>query len=519
MKLRISSLSNSEREEFLNQAKELLSKTQGTLRLSKVDEDKSKEKVLYLRERTLGEFLLENLIRTPQQIEDMQNEALAAIEFAFFSLDEMAGERIGNVLRASKENAGSCLDGFSNRIVPGNSKTENNERPFDDMNTGLCKEYLKWRVLGKKEPESETQIAQPGNAMTFNGLFAVPEGVSVSTCPALQVIAHNVVVSSCNPERVRKVERFSPLERALEEFKVGWRALRRKSSVSSGTCYKMPIAPGLRHIQNLFCLADDINRPERNVLANQNEEFWEKFYMSACQSLTGSIVMELYPDFYKSDERSGAKVPHYSEMNIKGAVDAAFKLRLKKGSGGQKPISFMFAVADETVAKAIKKELDARALNLPNGISQKKIGPVLQNADKKESVVACSEIESRPADNQAEEERGGRYASPERKMVMAELFKLSKARKKKELQRISQKLSKLSKEDLAEVLEEQDGDKLYDALEIIIETQPKPPRPIIPEDIPSPQDMALDAVVQKALSEYKRNRLEVPQLNLVTDAS
>lgn len=59
MKLRISSLSNSEREEFLNQAKELLSKTQGTLRLSKVDEDKSKEKVLYLRERTLGEFLLE----------------------------------------------------------------------------------------------------------------------------------------------------------------------------------------------------------------------------------------------------------------------------------------------------------------------------------------------------------------------------------------------------------------------------------------------------------------------------
>ncbi len=88
MKLRISSLSNSEREEFLNQAKELLSKTQGTLRLSKVDEDKSKEKVLYLRERTLGEFLLENLIRTPQQIEDMQNEALAAIEFAFFSLDD-----------------------------------------------------------------------------------------------------------------------------------------------------------------------------------------------------------------------------------------------------------------------------------------------------------------------------------------------------------------------------------------------------------------------------------------------
>ncbi|WP_194712232.1 hypothetical protein [Noviherbaspirillum soli] len=96
MKLKISGVSSSQCQDFLRNAQRLINKAKAPLRLSEVRSRKNEE-VLYLRERTWGEFFLEKLILTPQEIENIQNKALAAIELAFFPLAENPQGQAGKV--------------------------------------------------------------------------------------------------------------------------------------------------------------------------------------------------------------------------------------------------------------------------------------------------------------------------------------------------------------------------------------------------------------------------------------
>ncbi|WP_194715891.1 hypothetical protein [Noviherbaspirillum soli] len=244
---------------------------------------------------------------------------------------------------------------MANGIVPENSKIDDDENMHEDIKAGPCKDYLKWKVLGKDRPDTETQVAGPGNALTFNGLFTVPEGVSISTCSALQVIAHHVVVGSVGVMSFPKVNPYSPLERVLEAFATAWADWERTilpSSLDNANNKKKEInvvryavgSDKIKNIRNLWCIPDDVNRDFSDSLADQPAAFWQEFYMQACQSSKESIVLELYPDYYFSEPMwSNKRKPYYSDGNIFGAVNAANEIRSQGRVNGQRPASIMFA--------------------------------------------------------------------------------------------------------------------------------------------------------------------------------
>jgi hypothetical protein len=372
MEVQISGVSQSQREQFLDQAKELLDTTRGALRLSEVSDKKTKQKVLYLRERTWGEFFLEKLILTPQEMEDVQNEVLAAIELAFFSIAEEPKGQTRNEPGRSETDYVPCLDELANGMLPKPISDGNDEAIGSDMDLSICKESLRSKVLEKDESDIETQPTKLGHVRTFNGLLTVPKGISVSTCPALQVIAHNVIVGSVGAVSVREVSPYSALQKALQAFKSVWSELPLKGIPTysgpneHGKCkifvYKENLVckSGLRHIQKLICIPDNGNRANNNInpLAAQNQIFWESLYENLCCDKEGSIVVEIYPDYYKNDQQAlGEKIPYYSEENIKGAVTAAIKVREKMRKDGKEPVSIMFAGMDQRTYTRISDEL------------------------------------------------------------------------------------------------------------------------------------------------------------------
>jgi hypothetical protein len=237
----------------------------------------------------------------------------------------------------------------------------------EDICPSLCKNYLKWKVLGRDEPGGETQVAVPGNALTFNGLFTVPEGVSISTCSALQVIAHHVVVSNVGAISFPKVIPYSPLKRALEKFATAWADWKMTSlpSIFDNTNLKKKeinvsryavSSARIKHIQNLWCIPDDVNRNFSDCLASQPAAVWEEFYTQVCQPSKGSIVLELYPDYYFDEPMaSNERKPYYSDENLSGAVNAAKTIRLLGREEGQGPVSIMFAGMNDDTYKRMSE--------------------------------------------------------------------------------------------------------------------------------------------------------------------
>jgi hypothetical protein len=226
-----------------------------------------------------------------------------------------------------------------------------------DENAGLWKARLRSRVFGKHKSEIEAEPEKPGHVRTFNGLLTVPKGISVSTCSALQVIAHHVIVGSVGAMSLPRVDPYSPLKRASEAFESAWAA--RKKTLNNGLAFETPIGPnsdyifirhtldlkpGLKHIQDLQCIPDRAERDYRNdFFGNKDKDFWKKFYMQALKPLEGSIVCELYPDGYSEllNER-GERTPFCSRPNLYGALNAARHIRKEKSANGQEPPSIMF---------------------------------------------------------------------------------------------------------------------------------------------------------------------------------
>ncbi|MFL6719181.1 MAG: hypothetical protein ACJ8G3_22785 [Burkholderiaceae bacterium] len=364
MQLQISGISQTQCQQFLDQAKKLLDTTRGALRLSEVVNRKTEQKVLYLRERTWGEFFLEKLILTPQEMVDMQNETLAAIELAFFPLAQEPKGQAENASSKSEDSCVPCLDELADGILSKNFIDGNDEAMGIDMHVGECKSRLRSRILDKDTSVIEIQSAKPDWVRTFNGLLTVPKGISVSTCPALQVIAHNVVVSSVGAVSVQKVPPYSALQRALQAFNVAWTDLPIKTLPKRGEVsvlvYKENLVckAGLRHIQKLLCIPDDRKRDQKNVLAGNEQSCWESLYENCYSNAEGSIVLELYPDYYENDPQVlGGRRAFYSEANIKGAIAAAVNVREEMRRDEKEPLSIMFAGMDQGTYTRISDEL------------------------------------------------------------------------------------------------------------------------------------------------------------------
>lgn len=364
MEVRISGVDKSERNTFLDEFEELLGKTKGPFRLSKIADEKNHRQVLFLRERTWGEFFFEKLILTPQKMQDIQNEALAAIELAFFLLEEAPKGQAEKESSKSEENFVPCLDELADGMPSRNSSDSSYEPMGYDINFSVCKDMLKCRVLDKDDSEIEMQPTKPGCIRTSNGLLTVPKGISVSTCPALQVIAHNAVVSSVGAVSVRRVQPYSVLQRAVEAFKSAWGDLPVKTLPKRGEggifIYKENLMSkaGLRHIQKVMCIPDDKKRDDKSALAGAGQRCWESLYENCCRNAEGSVVLELYPDYYENDQKAlGGRRAFYSQANIKGAVDAAVKVRKEMRGNGKEPVSIIFAGMDQNTYTRICNEL------------------------------------------------------------------------------------------------------------------------------------------------------------------
>lgn len=364
MELKISSITQPQRKDFIDRAKKLLDEIPGALRMSVVFDKTTEQKVLYLRERTWGEFFLEKLILTPQEMEDVQNEALAAIELAFFSIAKEQSGQVENESRKIEKDSILCINDLDNRVPSGNPGDSCDDSMGFDMHESQCKELLRSRILNRDTSDIDMESSKPCHGRTFNGLLTVPKGISVSTCPVLQVIAHNVVVNSVGASSVRNVRPYSALQRALQAFKSALDDLPKKTPPKregdNVLVYKenLECKAGLRHIQKLMCTLDDRNRHNQDFIALQRQDRWQSFYESCCNA-EGSVVLELYPDYYENDQNAPAKKrPFYSKKNIEAAVAAAVKVRENMRNNGKEPVSIMFAGMDQATYVRISNELN-----------------------------------------------------------------------------------------------------------------------------------------------------------------
>lgn len=370
----ISGIDKSKRQDFLNEASTLLQTVHGPLRLTKVKGNKPDEQILFLRERTWGEYFLEKLIRTPQEMTDIQNEVLAAIELALFPLTDEAINGAEKRKNEASDEKVPCLDDFQEKKSlddPSGSISDDEINGYA-ISVDMCREWLRSRVL--EEENSHIEIPRGGiqkSIKSSNGLFTVPKGLSVSTCPALQVIAHNVITGSVGAVSVPEIQPYSPLDRAVKAFKTAWHGLKKKSIPlppskenpnQTNPVVVLDVLPrkrGMRHVQKLMCIADDRCRNDTHPLAGKEATFWKEFYANGCEPMEGSIVRELYPDYYKDDRNApGGRKPVYSENNIKGAVAAAVAIRAKQFKNRKEPVSIMFAGMDQDTYDSMCAELE-----------------------------------------------------------------------------------------------------------------------------------------------------------------
>lgn len=304
-------------------------------------------------------------------------------------------------------------------------------------------------------------------------------------------------------------------------------------------------------------------------------------------------MRELYPSFYTKDATDGGKmIPFYTDANVAGAVEAGLELSSLSRKDGENPVAFMFAglndnayekiitimkkrqanknVALETVSReknVLRPVLSANAATpqrtvremegkekekLFNFTEQGVDSPLLIDDDESSSGAdhLSDESELDLTDNKTGGRREKDVNSPV-KHVLGQLMSDAKknfeeSTKVKKITVASLKLSGLSIEDLAEVLQKLDGNMLYDALEIMLarrdfeeqqmvesssedfmdaqntskqETPQRPSRPALPDGIPTPSILLGRSDLKKSLNERKKDLVKkLPQFNLDADA-
>lgn len=370
MEVRISGIDKSASADFIQDLNGLLEKTRGPLRLTKVKGGKPNEQILFLRERTWSEFFLEKLIRTPQEMTDIQNETIAAIELA---LSPLSSEAMNGTKQAGGETKGTkagkravpCLDDVD-QADDSVASISGYYIGANGISIEVCKDDLIARVLYDKALFIEGPVrGLQTRIRPSNGLLTVHEGLSISTCPALQVVAHTVIVGSVGAVSAPNIKPYSALERAVEAFKTAWDRLELKTlpwvfpeEKPNVLRDNLQRQRGLRHIHNLICIADDEGRDDKQSFATQKMPFWKTFYLTGLDAAGGSVVRDLYPDYYIDDKNApGGRKPVYSDHNIKGAIAAAIEVRRKMREEGKTPVSIMFAGMDQATYDRMSIEL------------------------------------------------------------------------------------------------------------------------------------------------------------------
>lgn len=267
-------------------------------------------------------------------------------------------------------------------------RTSPNDAEIEDDLTGEVKpsewvgaveelfESLRRKALGMKSAGENIALqVNPFADPARNNLSDIKRHFYITKRSALEFTANNVIVGSVNALTAGKAKASSSLRRAFSSFREGWSSARHSCSTPYSDFAtpnepqlktKVPHATlmsvnGLEHIENLVCVADDVKRNGIAGFMDLEREKWKEFYIAACRSMRGSIVRELYPNYYAPDPKNNMLlIPCYSEANIAGAVDAALELTDPGRQDGKDPVLFMFAGLNKDSYQRIENEMKLR---------------------------------------------------------------------------------------------------------------------------------------------------------------
>jgi hypothetical protein len=578
---------------------DLHEKASGPFRLEKEFNAVQKKWVIHLRIRTWSEFLYESVCAYPDEKAAIKKEVVNALEHAFrpmilaarvAALHDVDEQPQGDINRLVKNNnsQGQSIDDDEDHAdrLPTNAQkpyggSSVTVEPFQYVQTiETVLEQLKQRVSGVKFPVSKS--SEKINA----DYFSASRNVSVDTQPfgftrlsALDFVANNVIVGSVNALMTGKNNPGSSpsLKRALSAFRKGWNDAKLKLSLPEESGKKIANSKnlprvemkffmarlmsvnGLEHIENFYCIPDNVKRVHGSGFQGWGASEWKNFYLTGCREMKGSIVRELYPNYYTKDAANGGKIiPYYSDANVEGAVEAALELSSLSRKDGRNPVAFMFAGLNGSAYEKIKEIMEKLQADpaTPQGAARETGGKeevrVSKDNKEKRNCSLLIDDESSSADDDSSDgseldlsvSKTGRRQekdvdSPTKHELSRLLSGAAKSRwesvKVIKIPELSLKLSELSTEDLAEVLRRLDESKLYDALEILIairdsedqqavesssddfmdvqntskqETPQKPFRSALPSDIPTPSTSLVRSDLKKMFNERKKDLIK-----------
>lgn len=365
--------------ELVDEVNKLVENADGPIRRELEIDSSGGRAIVHFRVRTIGEYLLEKIFYSAQKIEAIKNECRSSIAHVMSPLihSAIAEEASVGKREAVVDQGGSrTLNGRAEPAILGLSNSDNsvgNDMDNDSLHQTsrlisenskklrACFERLDNKVF-RKTKQSKSLIP---TAKSRLGLFQVPEGLNVSLCPPLQFVSNNVIVSSVGAQAKNFVSGHSPLKRALKAFVKTWKDFIRNEKFPSQIYGELPSSSGLRHIEHLWCLGDNSERTRnRNhqEFNDQSLENWKNFYLELLAPMRGTVVLQLYPDFYHSDLSTvSAMTPYFSENNIAGAVNAAILMNSKSRKDAMPPVSIMFAGVNATVANAIAENIRSQS--------------------------------------------------------------------------------------------------------------------------------------------------------------
>lgn len=354
-------------KELVSEVNELCRNSNGPIRKETEIDAGSGRTIVHFRTRKISEYLFEKIICNVKEKKDIKNECRSSIAHIMSPLiNKAAADEIGQIGRNSlviEDEMESSLPGLSGQ-KKSEEKDIGNESPRRNSGSNSasakelreCFEKLDGKVFKKKANEIGSFTSKIRSKL---GLFQVPEGLSVSICPVLQCIANNAIVSSVGAQSLSCVRTGTPLGRALKDFAKAWKVFTKDQKSQSESYGELPFTAGLQHIQHLLCLGDSTERGRSGQFFDQSQWKWEAFYLELLTPMQGTVVLQLYPDFYEDDlSVASGKVPYFSENNIAGAVKAAIKMNSKYRKDGRPPISIMFAGVNGIVANAIAKNIE-----------------------------------------------------------------------------------------------------------------------------------------------------------------
>lgn len=369
----------------------------GPFRLEKKIDQEKKCWIKYVRERTWFEFFYESLVATPQEKKQREQEVVDALEHAFRPI--ICAARRAAYQQAREYENKSC-DG---ELIDAPLDYSRNMDDADDQMPSSQKLVSRKELLGEAPPPKYVDMLEDLLILFANKALGIAKPIDeaarrshpfqlsrasgssdrfehffLTKRPALEFYANNVIVGSVTALAVKKAEASATLRRALSAFKEVWRDAKSscllpgpdpEKHVLNGRGLKrvsilvphaiFPVVNGLEHIENLVCIKDDVGRDYACRFKDFGKEDWKKFYLEGCGKMRGSVVRELYPSYYVTDEENGKKItPYYSDANVQGAIEAAFELSSLSREDGEDPVSFMFAGLNEDAYGRILEKIN-----------------------------------------------------------------------------------------------------------------------------------------------------------------